>query len=171
MNRILWSMLILLGVVAYLGLLVLLSGSGVPSVEWVRSRTTLQWMSIIYPLLTASSAVSGLLMFLYWRHVRPVALVLANALVFFIEAMTLFILTTSTGNQPIFNIDNLRYWIVWARLAMLISFWIMDAICIYMLISHLRHDRKIVDFRVGQTRKEKESAPPQGEATPDLTIV
>lgn len=136
-KRIAMGVLIASGVLGYLS----------PSIlHFVMGKSAQEWMGITYPVLTAAVGTSSVLMFLYWRYVYSIKLVLAIAFLLLTEAVALGVLTVSTGPSPIFDINELRIFVVWARLLMLSASATVNLLCVLILADHIASKRKIIDF-------------------------
>lgn len=86
------------------------------SFEATRSEKSVQeWMSILYPVMTATSFMVTIVMLLYYIRVRPVRLVLVTSFFMVAETVVLALLTLTTGTHPVLNIDQYRPLVAWAR--------------------------------------------------------
>lgn len=77
-----------------------------------------KWMSILYPLMTATSFVVTVVMAIYCAHTHITRLILAAVFYFSAETIVLALLTLTTGANPVLNIDQYRPLVAWARVFM-----------------------------------------------------
>lgn len=93
----------------FLGLALIASSSAQsgPSVQY--------WMSILYPIMTATLFLLTVAMLIYYIKVRPIRLTLASASYFASETVVLALLTLTTGAHPVLNIEQYRPLVAWAR--------------------------------------------------------
>lgn len=80
-----------------------------------------RWMSILYPLMTATSFLVTVVMALYCARTRITRLMLATVFYFSSETVVLSLLTLTTGANPVLNIDQYRPLVAWARVFMWIA--------------------------------------------------
>ncbi len=73
------------------------------------------WMSLLYPIMTATCFMATVVMVLYYISVRPVRLVLATAFYLISETVVLALLTLTTGAHPVLSVDQYRPLVAWAR--------------------------------------------------------
>lgn len=73
------------------------------------------WMSLLYPVMTATSFMAMIVMLLYYISVRPVRLVLATVFYLASETVVLALLTLTTGAHPVLDIEQYRPLVAWTR--------------------------------------------------------
>ena len=73
------------------------------------------WMSLLYPVMTATSFMAMVVMLLYYISVRPVRLVLATVFYLASETVVLALLTLTTGAYPVLDIEQYRPLVAWTR--------------------------------------------------------
>jgi len=80
-----------------------------------------RWMSILYPLMTATSFLVTVVMALYCARTRITRLMLATVFYFSSETVVLALLTLTTGADPVLNIEQYRPLVAWARVFMWVA--------------------------------------------------
>ena len=98
--------------------------------------TTQDAMSLLYPVLTTAVFLNAVLLFLYWLMIRRTRQVLAHVSFFVTKFVVLLLLTLLTGSDPAFDIEKFRYWVVWARFAMLVALLWGSLECVRTIFVH-----------------------------------
>jgi ribose/xylose/arabinose/galactoside ABC-type transport system permease subunit len=81
-----------------------------------QSRPNVQyWMSILYPIMTATSFMLTVTLLIYYIKIRPIRLTLATSFYFASETIVLALLTLTTGAHPVLSIEQYRPLVAWAR--------------------------------------------------------
>lgn len=77
-----------------------------------------RWMSVLYPMMTATSFLVTVVMAIYCARTHITRLMLAAVFYFSAETIVLALLTLTTGTNPVLNIEQYRPLVAWARMFM-----------------------------------------------------
>lgn len=96
-------------------------------------------MSIVYPLVAGSALFVAIVKVIYHYHQGTFSMaIIADVLFMVMFAVSIGLLSIVTGPAPLFDINQLRPWLVVARGLQLPILWMMSTIMLLSMFPQLR---------------------------------